>query len=65
MSILTVSDERHRKMTRFRIKLWKAIALCAALRLADAAFGLGFVDPAESFVSDETLLRPIPQKATL
>jgi len=53
MSIFTVSDERHHRLQRFRRNTWKAIALCAALRLADTAFGFGLVGPTQTLAAQD------------
>ena len=65
MGLITVSPERHRKLQRFRRNTWKAIALCAALRLADTAFGFGLVDPAQSLVAQDIPACPIELEFTL
>jgi hypothetical protein len=62
MSILAVSDERHHQLKQFRLKAWKAIALCAALRLADTAFGFGLVDPTHSLAAQEIPSGPVAQE---
>jgi hypothetical protein len=54
MALLTLTDESHRTLQRFRRNTWKAIFLCAALRLADAALGLGLVAANPSFAAQET-----------
>lgn len=51
MGIFTVSETRHPKLQRFRRNTWKAIALCAALRLADTAFGFGLVEPTQTLAA--------------
>ncbi|WP_157081109.1 hypothetical protein [Novosphingobium naphthalenivorans] len=43
MGLLTLSAERAAAFRRFRRNTWKAIALCAALRMADAGLGLGLL----------------------
>ena len=53
MSIFTVSDERHHRLQRFRRNAWKAIALCAALRLADTALGFGLVEPTQTLAAQD------------
>ncbi len=53
MSIFTVSDARHHRLQRFRSNTWKAIALCAALRLADTAFGFGLVEPTQTLAAQD------------
>ena len=44
MGIFTVSEAQHHRLRRFRRNTWKAIALCAAVRLADTAFGFGLMN---------------------
>lgn len=61
MSILAVSDERHQSLKRFRLKVWKTIVLCAVLRLADTALGLGFVEPTHSLAAQEIPSGPLAQ----
>ena len=39
MGIFTISDERHHRLQRFRRNTWMAVALCAALRFAEACIG--------------------------
>lgn len=51
MSIFAVSEVRHRQLQRFRRNTWKAIALCAALRLVDTAFGFGLVEPNQTLAA--------------
>ena len=53
MGIFTVSDARHRQLQRFRRNSWMAIALWAALRLADAAFGFGLIEPTETLAAQD------------
>jgi hypothetical protein len=53
MTLLALSDDHHHRLKRFRLKTWKAIALCAGLRLVDTAFGFGFVEPAPSLAAQE------------
>lgn len=53
MGIFTVSERRHHKLQRFRRNTWKAIALCAALRLADTAFGFGLVEPTQTLAAQD------------
>jgi len=53
MSIFTVSDARHHRLQRFRRNTWKAIALCAALRLVDTAFGFGLVEPTQTLAAQD------------
>ena len=53
MGIFTVSETRHLKLQRFRRNTWKAIVLCAALRLADTAFGFGLVDPTQTLAAQD------------
>jgi hypothetical protein len=48
MGIFTLSDAHHRKLQRFRRNTWKAIALCAALRLVNTTFGFGAVEPPQT-----------------
>lgn len=48
MAIFTIAAARHGKLHNFRSNTWKAIALCAALRLADTAFGFGLVEPVQT-----------------
>lgn len=62
MAILAVSGDRHRGLRRFRRNTWKAIALCAALRLADSTFGLGLFQPAQSLAAQEVHACPIEQE---
>jgi len=64
MGILSLSDERHHRLGQFRRNTWKAIALCAALRLADAAFGFGLIEPAQSAVAQDALACPNQQEDT-
>ncbi|NML94002.1 hypothetical protein [Novosphingobium olei] len=51
MGMFKVSDARHHRLQRFRRNTWKAIALCAALRLADTAFGVGLVEPPQTLAA--------------
>lgn len=44
-SALPAAAARHARLRRFRRHTWAAIVLCAALRLADAAAGLGLLEP--------------------
>lgn len=53
MGILTVTEARHLKLQRFRRNTWKAIALCAALRLADTAFGFGLFEPIQTLAAQD------------
>ncbi|GGZ07044.1 hypothetical protein [Novosphingobium colocasiae] len=53
MGIFTVSDARHHRLQSFRRNTWKAIALCAALRLADTAFGFGLVEPTQTLAAQD------------
>jgi hypothetical protein len=53
MGIFTVSESRHLKLQRFRRNTWKAIALCAALRLADTAFGFGLAEPTQTLAAQD------------
>jgi hypothetical protein len=53
MGIFTVSDERHRQLQRVRRNTWNAIALCAALRLVDTAFGFGLVEPTQTLAAQD------------
>lgn len=53
MGIFSVSNERHIQLKRFRRHAWMAIALCAALRLTDAALGLGIIEPSQSLAAQE------------
>jgi hypothetical protein len=53
MGILSLSDERHIQLKRIRRHAWMAIALCAAFRLADAALGLGIIEPSQSLAAQE------------
>lgn len=62
MTLFALSDERHHRLKRFRLKTWKAIALCAALRLVDTAFGFGFVEPAQSLAAQEIPSGPVIQE---
>lgn len=43
MSLFALSPARTESLRRFRRNTWKAIALFAALRLADASLGLGLL----------------------
>ncbi|MCT2398432.1 hypothetical protein [Novosphingobium mangrovi (ex Huang et al. 2023)] len=43
MGLATLSPGQADALRRFRRNTWKAIALCAALRLADAMLGLGLL----------------------
>jgi hypothetical protein len=61
MGIFTVSAARHQKLERFRRNTWKAIALCAALRLADTAFGLGMVEPTQTLAAQDNPVCAIQQ----
>lgn len=58
MGIFTVSDAHHHRLRRFRRNTWKAIALCAALRLADTAFGLGLVEPTQPLAAQDIHVCP-------
>lgn len=53
MNIFTVSEAQHHRLQRFRCNTWKAIALCAALRLADTALGLGLVEPTQTLAAQD------------
>jgi len=53
MGILYISDERHIQLKRFRRQAWIAIALCVALRVTDAALGLGIIEPSQSLAAQE------------
>ncbi len=53
MGIFTVSATRHLQFQRFRRNTWKVIALCAALRLADTAFGFGLVEPTQTLAAQD------------
>lgn len=53
MSIFAVSEAQHHRLQRFRRNTWKAIALCAALRLADTAFGFGLVEPTQTLAAQD------------
>lgn len=53
MGIFTVSSEHHHKLQRFRRNTWMAIALCAALRCADAAFGFGLIEPTQTLAAQD------------
>ena len=48
-----ISEARHHKLQRFRRNTWKAIALCAALRLADTAFGFGLIEPTQTLAAQD------------
>lgn len=61
MSFFTVSETRHHKLQRFRSNTWKAIALCAALRLADTAFGFGLVEPTQTLAAQDLSLFTLNQ----
>lgn len=43
MAFLSLSPAQAACLQRFRRNTWKAIALCAVLRLADASLGLGLL----------------------
>ncbi|GBH31093.1 hypothetical protein [Sphingobium xenophagum] len=64
MGILTVSETRHHKLQRFRRNTWKAIALCAALRLADTAFGFGLVEPTQTLAAQSMRACSIEHQAS-
>ncbi len=53
MGILFVSDERHRQLQHFRRRTWVLIALCIFARGADAAFGLGLIEPTQQVAAQE------------
>jgi len=53
MGIFTVAEARHLKLRLFRRNTWKAIALCAVLRLVDAAFGFGLVEPTQTLAAQD------------
>jgi hypothetical protein len=53
MSILFVSDERHRRLQHFRSRTWLLIALCMFARGTDAAFGLGLIEPTQHVAAQE------------
>lgn len=53
MGIFMVSETRHHKLQRFRCNTWKAIALCAVLRVADTAFGFGLVEPTQTLAAQD------------
>lgn len=65
MSFFTVSETRHHKLQRFRRNTWKAIALCAALRLADTAFGFGLVEPTQTLAAQDLSLCTLKQDFNL
>lgn len=65
MGIFTLSEARHHKLQRFRRNTWRAIALCAALRLADAVFGFGLLEPAGTFAPQDLSLSSIEQDYSL
>lgn len=43
MGLFSLAPARAEALRRFRRNTWKAIALCAAVRLADTALGLGLL----------------------
>ncbi len=53
MCILSVSDECHRQLQRFRRRTWLLIALCMFARGTDAAFGLGLIEPTRQVSAQE------------
>lgn len=53
MAILSLSEERHQALRRFRRNTWKAIALCAVLRVADAALGLGLSQSTQTLAAQD------------
>ena len=61
MGIFTISNACHHRLQHFRCKTWKAIALCAALRLADTAFGLGLVEPTQTLAAQDIPVCTIEQ----
>ena len=65
MTVLTISANRHRKLAHFRHNIWKAIALCMALRLADSAFGVGILETASSIAAEQTAYCAIHQDMNL
>jgi hypothetical protein len=58
VGVLSLSAERHERLCHFRRNAWKAVLLCAALRLADSTFSLGLVDPAPSLSAAENAAPP-------
>lgn len=58
MAPLTLSDQAHHRLQSFRRNTWKAIALCLAVRIADATFALGLVQPAPSLAAQEIVTCP-------
>lgn len=59
MGVLTISKERHLRLCHFRRNAWKAVLLCAALRLADSTFSFGLVDPAPPLSAAENAVLPV------
>ncbi len=43
MGLLSLSSAQAARLRRFRRNTWKAVILCAVLRLADASLGLGLL----------------------
>lgn len=52
MRFLSLSDKHHIQLQRFRRNTWKAIALCAAIRIVDATLGLGLVHDPQTLSAD-------------
>jgi hypothetical protein len=64
MALLTLTDESHRSLQRFRRNTWKAILFCAVLRLADSALSLGLVESNPSFAAQEAAYSASPQETS-
>lgn len=61
MGIFQISQARLASLQRFRRNAWKAIALCAALRLAEMAFGFGLVEPTPKLAAQDNPVCAIQQ----
>lgn len=64
MGIFSVSETRHHKLQRFRRNIWRAIALCAVLRVADTAFGFGLVEPTQTLAAQSMRACSIEHQAS-
>jgi hypothetical protein len=62
MGVLTLSQPRIDNLRRFRRNTWRAIALCTALRVADAAFGLNLIEHTEPVAAQEAPACPLSQE---
>lgn len=58
MKVLIPSEERCLRLSHFRRNTWKAVLLCAVLRLADTTLGLGLVEPVTPLSAVESAAGP-------